>query len=229
MKKGFTLAEVLIALGIIGVVAAVTLPGLNVNVQKSQVGPALMKAINVLQNANKLLLHDNNARTLTAACNGTAYIQCVANFVGGVPINIPNNSYKFFDYSDANINNSVRGSGSSSVNAIVTKDGINYIWLTTTRRGPRRAGQPQRIITTEMMYVDINGVNKSPNIIGRDTFRIEVESDGTVLPFGGREYADINGGAVLWETQCNNNATPTNGMACAGSIVDNGGKVIYPW
>ena len=36
MKKGFTLAEVLITLGIIGVVAALTLPSLITNYRKKQ-------------------------------------------------------------------------------------------------------------------------------------------------------------------------------------------------
>ena len=38
MKKGFTLAEVLITLGIIGVVAALTLPSLITNYRKKQTG-----------------------------------------------------------------------------------------------------------------------------------------------------------------------------------------------
>lgn len=36
MKKGFTLAEVLITLGIIGVVAALTLPSLITNYRKKE-------------------------------------------------------------------------------------------------------------------------------------------------------------------------------------------------
>ena len=57
MKKiGFTLAEVLITFGIIGVVAAITLPGLNNNISKSKVGPALAKAVNTLEAANKVAL-----------------------------------------------------------------------------------------------------------------------------------------------------------------------------
>ena len=38
MKKGFTLAEVLITIGIIGVVAALTLPSLNTNVSTRHTG-----------------------------------------------------------------------------------------------------------------------------------------------------------------------------------------------
>lgn len=46
--KGFTLAEVLITLGIIGVVAAITIPSLISKVQRAQIEPKLRKIIQVL-------------------------------------------------------------------------------------------------------------------------------------------------------------------------------------
>ena len=49
MKKrfGFTLAEVLITLGIIGVVAAMTMPILYTNIQKKTTVAKLQKAISI--------------------------------------------------------------------------------------------------------------------------------------------------------------------------------------
>jgi len=44
LKKGFTLAEVLVTLGIIGVVAALTLPGILTDTTSAQIGPKLAKA-----------------------------------------------------------------------------------------------------------------------------------------------------------------------------------------
>ena len=57
-KFGFTLAEVLITLGIIGVVAAVTMPTLVMNTKYKEVGTRLAKFHNNLENA---------ARSYTAA------------------------------------------------------------------------------------------------------------------------------------------------------------------
>ena len=51
MKKGFTLAEVLITLAIIGVVAALTIPAVVSNYQKQQFYTKFMKEYNVLSNA----------------------------------------------------------------------------------------------------------------------------------------------------------------------------------
>jgi prepilin-type N-terminal cleavage/methylation domain-containing protein len=54
MKKGFTLAEVLITLGIIGVVAALTIPGLVANYQEKVTVTKLKKAYTTLSNAYSL-------------------------------------------------------------------------------------------------------------------------------------------------------------------------------
>lgn len=80
-KLGFTLAEVLITLSIIGVVAAMTLPALTANIQKAQTGPALAKAINILENANRMALTEYETRSLkTIASN---YMSILDGYVSG--------------------------------------------------------------------------------------------------------------------------------------------------
>lgn len=54
MKKGFTLAEVLITLAIIGVVAAMTLPSLMINTGEQQAMTAYKKIINTLSESGQL-------------------------------------------------------------------------------------------------------------------------------------------------------------------------------
>ena len=58
-KKGFTLAEVLITLTVIGIVAAITLPSLTTNVQKAQTGSTLAKAINSLESFPSVLIEND--------------------------------------------------------------------------------------------------------------------------------------------------------------------------
>ncbi len=58
-KSAFTLAEVLITLGIIGVVAAMTMPALISNHNKSVVEARLSKAYNIFSNAIRLSEIDN--------------------------------------------------------------------------------------------------------------------------------------------------------------------------
>ena len=59
MKKGFTLAEVLITIAIIGVVAALTIPGIIAKVDKHQHYVRFMKIYNTLQKAFQLSVAEN--------------------------------------------------------------------------------------------------------------------------------------------------------------------------
>lgn len=59
--KGFTLAEVLISLGIIGIIASLTLPNLNTNIQRQQLGVAVSKNYAQLTNALHLYMAQNGA------------------------------------------------------------------------------------------------------------------------------------------------------------------------
>lgn len=67
-KNGFTLAEVLITLAIIGVVASLTLPALMTNTAEQQAVTAYRKAINTL----------NEAGQMSAAVDGFDYSQLSA-------------------------------------------------------------------------------------------------------------------------------------------------------
>lgn len=58
-QKGFTLAEVLITLGIIGVVAAMTIPALTANSRKQEVIARLKKVNSIMQQAILLSVNDN--------------------------------------------------------------------------------------------------------------------------------------------------------------------------
>ena len=65
-KLGFTLAEVLITLGIIGVVAALTAPALVQNAGTAKVGPTLAKVVSTMENANEQILHDEDTTKLSS-------------------------------------------------------------------------------------------------------------------------------------------------------------------
>ena len=58
-KFGFTLAEVLITLGIIGVVAAITIPSLINNYKAKKLRSQFLKSYSVVQQAFKLMEADD--------------------------------------------------------------------------------------------------------------------------------------------------------------------------
>lgn len=236
MKKlAFTLAEVLITLAVIGVIATMTLPSLQMNVQKQQIGPALAKAINSLENANHLALQQFDARTLDeiAIVNSgvTAYfddvltpVMKITKLSNGKPANVSYRNYNYSGlYSDAN-----SGSG-----YYTSPDGMGWIRTKTSTTTALSASQISKLPNGYGgkyygVFVDVNGFEKKPNALGRDLFLLWSDTKGTVIPYGGVAYKAYTGGSsVLWESGCKSNVS--NALACAGSIVDNGYKVIYKY
>lgn len=197
MRKGFTLAEVLITLGLIGIVASLTLPSLNTSVQKQKVGPTLMKAINTLVNANRVALAENDARYLSSVwTNG--YGDILSIYVSG---SLSGSNYK----SNDGIEYIIGSSGS------LEESGANYVG------------------TYQIVDIDINGVNKNPNIYGKDKFIVYVDMGGDVIPYGGQlyqKYINKPNDAALWKSKCDGD-TITDAKSCTGAVVDNGGTVKY--
>lgn len=80
MKKGFTLAEVLITLGVIGVVAALTMPTLISNHQKKVVVSRLQKFYTNINQAIKLSEVDNGSCEFWDYPEDTGGVEIAKNF-----------------------------------------------------------------------------------------------------------------------------------------------------
>lgn len=232
MKKnnGFTLAETLITLGIIGVVASLTLPSLNLNIQKAQTGPALMKAINTLQNALSLGMTQQNLRNL----NNFTTVKDVFEDTEKGPLAITLDYYEPFVNNEYNYYNADKTNfgelSSNNARIYTTKDGIDYI-LPNNGENPVNQLPAEALSNGFFVYIDINGHAKNPNILGKDTFMLFVDATRNfVIPYGGYEYAKTTAGSTtaIWEDDCNSTVV-SDGGACTGSIFDNGGKVIYKY
>ena len=81
MKKAFTLAEVLITLGIIGVVAAITLPTLIQNQQKRSLEVATQKFYSTMSQAVKKYMADEGVDDLRNSPLGEKVPYCVSDEV----------------------------------------------------------------------------------------------------------------------------------------------------
>ena len=85
MKKfGFTLAEILVSVAIVGVMAALTLPTLRTNTTNAQIGPKLAKAVSTFEQANESLLSSMSSDSLSDAGlinDPDVYIRNLRNFL----------------------------------------------------------------------------------------------------------------------------------------------------
>ena len=173
-KAAFTLAEVLITLGIIGVVAALTLPTLIQNHQKQVYVTQLKKAYSTLGSAfNKMAVDEGVVDWKQTYCanlsmdSSNSEIQsCLNNFAKTVKV-IKITKLGFGKYSDNFVMND------SIDTALVLEDGTTYNFLVY---GCGFYGD---------IIVDVNGLEKGPNQYGRDIFQFNIDYDNNkVVPTG---------------------------------------------
>lgn len=247
-RNAFTLAEVLIALAVIGVVAAVTLPTLSVNVQKQQVGPSLAKAINTLQNANDLALQAEGVRTLDQLTpdDKTKYFEAgLKNRVDWTEAAVAKPYTEFDDKTKEFKLDNVK-------KMYVSKDGIAFMLVEAAPSGvgftlnpltkkAEHANYNMYSYQYYTVYVDINGNNKGPNVLGKDLFCLWVDTKGSVIPEGGAEwkgYGDVKTAKKIYvgdtmlavgekKKTYPHNCPYVYATECAGLVVDSGYKVTY--
>ena len=158
-RFGFTLAEVLITLGIIGVVAAMTMPTLINQTNGAQYKAAYKKALSAISQGVTLnvALDDYDFKDLSGATgtgNGTMLelLQKRMNVVKNSTGNITNYSPK--DASDAAL-------AYNSNTAVYFNDGSMFVFVPGTK-GCTRADNGTISGTSCKGFIDVNGV-KGPN------------------------------------------------------------------
>lgn len=164
-NKGFTLAEVLITLAVIGVVAAMTLPTLNNNIQLQQLGTRLAKTYSQLENGLSLYmaqneigqLNRNNFNTnvfttrflnIKLTCNDGSYENCFARAYDNVA-----------DTRQISSNDIII----DTLPAYVLKDGTAVQFNGTG------------------VLIDVNGPQQ-PNVMGYDLHKVNINADGSLGP-----------------------------------------------
>ncbi len=185
MKKGFTLAEVLITLGIIGVVAAITMPTLIQNQQKRSLEVATQKFYSTLSQAVRHYMADEGVddlrNTPLASDNyddsaSPEAIASIRNFV--------TKYLKVVEECDHDANNCFApkckawdgGEGYGNFTTAVNYDAYrDYVLAdgSIIRIGYYSDGYPIDL------YVDING-KKGPNRVGYDLWCMAIFYDGSI-------------------------------------------------
>ena len=222
-KFAFTLAEVLITLGIIGIVAAMTIPTLISNYQKKQTVTKLQKAISILNQAYKLSFDDVGEPSAQEAFNMGAEQYFQTYWAPYIKTALICTTYQQCGYK--NIQPWVRPNNRNDSLAVVdpdhratfyTADGFLYVIFTA-------AGDTGAEVANHKVIVDINGA-EGPNKLGRDVFFLtRVEKDGAGIQTLGMDESD----------QSINRECSTAGLSlyCAERIRRAGWEIdkSYPW
>lgn len=215
MKKGFTLAEVLITLGIIGVVAALTLPSLIQNYKEKATVTAVKESYSIFAQALKMVTIDNpdlsalTDSSLSAKENSQIMFNEISKHIKKVKScdvdkKCMGNTYYL------NLNNE-KVSNWDTYNNLVTgvlANGTSF-WILSLPAS----------ISGEETYagqigIDING-NKRPNKFGVDFFWFTFNKNGEL--FAGRGQGP---GGTYWNCELSpSNSNWSNGYGCSEWII----------
>lgn len=193
-RLAFTLAEILIVVGIVGVVAEMTIPSLVRSTQDAEYKTGLKKAVSVLSQAQTMIAVDggtNFAQVLSSSCgsftiNSGASSDCVKTlFQNKLLITKSCNSGNIISggcwpSTWSNFANGVMDSSAWANSGITTVDGMSMLFYDES------AAQCNYVATSVCteIWLDVNGPNKRPNRLGRDVYRLYIRSNtvGPVTP-----------------------------------------------
>ena len=220
-KSAFTLAEVLITIGIIGVVAAITMPTLIQKHQKQTTIARLKKVYSTLEQAFVSSVADNGNAANWIDENELATDQSIRAYFDlywapYIKVLKFCNTQKTCGYKD-NVKNyngtpSIMGFWGSGRLSLLTTDGM-YILV-------RSIKDHYYLSKEQQFFVDINAA-KGPNIYGKDIFLFVLDLDtAKIKPYG----------SELSDTYINRNCYGPNAGAmttCAARIIKDGWQINY--
>lgn len=213
-KAAFTLAEVLITLGIIGVVAAMTMPVLISNHQKRVYVTQLKKAASTLENALRMMaVSEGVAELRYTECGSSPTKQflnpepCLQNIEKQMKV-LKQTSGCREDWCD--ISNHKQGALAPHMRTTVLTDGTAFVYTCSIAD----------------IWVDINGIKKGPNESGKDFFYFYIDYDNNrVIPGGAQNLPDSAMGVT--DVTCTSQTTDYNMLANCTAQVLATGKMDY--
>ena len=220
--KGFTLAEVLVTIGIVGVVATMTIPVIAQKYRTSEYTAGIQKAFNTLSTGMETYMVQNNVDLLSK----TNFINDPVDELRKVIRVVQGGSYEYSgDYNLVGLNNHsyfIYDVLPGNKQSMTLSDGSFIIF--SSPRIDRNESSSSAIAI--YLSVDVNG-RKKPNQAGRDIFYFYIRNDGRVVPGvrydgGSYDYSYNNGSNSI--SGCDDGSL---GLNCAQKIMDDGWEMNY--
>ncbi len=215
MKKGFTLAEILLALSIVGIIAVLTVPVFMGSYKEKIYASSLKKTYTEITTAITALLADEQAGdnqnfyNTSAGVSNSSYNSGAQYFLDNYfklvknttkCSNTSNPCYKAGTYHNKAGNN---GTLSSDYKCALISTGALVCMKVTGGRA--------------YIVVDVNG-KRSPNTVGEDVFSFYIQPDGTVV-----DVYDL-----IYTNNCNSASSGSLEIiasGCFNDVMKNGWKV----
>ena len=233
-KNAFTLAEVLITLAVIGIVAVLTLPTIKSNYEERVTITKVLKAHAILNNAYHMAIVQHGPLKFwgfSGASASGSYDED-GNYV--IKPNTVDNAKIFMDSIAPYLNVVARyergDEGCKFPNGIKRLDNVGYDVAYTTMLdladGSRVFGMwlhspncpSEGYYSCGDLMVDINSAKKGPNTLGKDIFYFVITSSG-IIPAGQRNLTNTT---RYFPDKCDiSSTTGYNGYACTAWVIEN--------
>src|SRR5574344_2438880 len=253
-RTAFTLAEVLIVLGIIGIVASMTIPTLMNKVAKQEYLTALKKFYSTQMDGWSRLLADEGVQQLedTSVWQGMTSSGCAPSgandadckpFFDGLKkyfrfkvITVPSyqtyklKGTKWYYYTGRKVLAFADGSVMFDGTFFKSADKAN-----STKSAQIAAGGGHMYSSQAYIRIDINGFKK-PNTLGRDIFDFWLSGDGKLYPDEGKDHSLYRMDNLSWTWQNDSmrcgtagstDVSDAYGYGCAARIMDEGWQMNY--
>lgn len=237
-EKGFTLAEVLVTMAVIGVVAALTIPLLLNGTNNKKFETAFFEGLSILQQSSAQVLNDNNGTIIGAYATPADYLNALARklkVARTCPTTTTIGNCWTSTMKDLPKQTTITGSNGiySPANAlssptILLSNGMSlYIdsnlftsdCTSNTTYGKTFYSQGGNSSVCFSLYIDTNGI-KEPNSLGRDIFFFYYVDKLGFVPDGTTGSTDYGKDAQY----CNADVASTsqdNGYTCANIVILN--------
>lgn len=216
-KNGFTLAEVLITLGIIGVVSAITIPSLMSNYKAHKLRTQFLKSYSVAKQAFKMMYADEitlDPESYGEDVQNKFYKVMMPYFQGTIDCGYSAGENKkmlpcYYWSTEKDFYKSLDGKTNIIRNyfddgQFALQDGALFLF--------------ENAMNTHRLWlsIDINGFNNPPNRWGYDLFTFDFQDDG-LIPMGNQKTIYNNK-----DLYCNiNKSSEMNGIGCTQEALNN--------
>lgn len=234
-KKGFTLAEVLITICIIGVMAAITLPALKYNVDKNTWATSLKTSVSVLTNGFAQMMASEDVDDLRDTTLWYEYVKgdTGSNASQEVKDAIKEELNKYFKVdkmSDGvptpvyNLQNGVSTGMDNSLRFYLP----NSTTMNIVFYEPVFSASCKKTFCNPVanVFIDVNG-DKRPNTYGKDIFRFFLSERGRLYGYGSETVNEYSSGFKKWQVACAGKDPQGDGYACTGRVIDEGYEINY--
>ncbi len=217
-KRGFTLAEVMVALALVGVIASLTIPTFVSSSRNRANAAKLATTVTAVETAFTTMISSEAVNDLSET--NFAETPSEANLSRFFKLSGSAEDLETFYNDEAPFVTLNRAGSQPPVSSVFqSKNGALLIYNADDVEPSEEDNHPGSI---GQLSIDVNG-NALPNVWGRDVFFFRIGYDGMLYPAGGDIFAlmDENGANML----CEDGGTKNQG--CTARLIENNYEIDY--